>query len=190
MAHDLAFENSYWGNCCHTFDEEQKHFEYARLMRIPIVHVSFDAQGKSVLDIGGGPVSMLLKAKNLAHGTVIDPLMDRYPQWVRDRYTEQGITFAARTGEELKMKADSPRFDEVWIYNVLQHVEDPAKVISNARLAAPVLRIFEWVNIPPHEGHPQMLMAELLDAWIGKPGTVTKLTGAHGCNGDAYSNVG
>jgi SAM-dependent methyltransferase len=177
---------TYWADCANTFDEEQKHYEYARLMRIPRVHFSFDARAKSILDIGGGPVSMLLKTINLVYGAVVDPLMDQHPAWVRARYNTHGIAHSTKSGEEIEANNS---FDEVWIYNVLQHVRDPAKVIANARRAAPVLRIFEWVNIPPHEGHPHMLVAEDLDRWIGRLGTVTHLDGANGCYGDAYSNV-
>jgi hypothetical protein len=37
----------------------QKHFVQARLMGIKINGYSFDAMGKRILDIGGGPVSMI-----------------------------------------------------------------------------------------------------------------------------------
>ncbi len=29
---DFAFEKSYWGDCCNTFEEDIKHYTYARLM--------------------------------------------------------------------------------------------------------------------------------------------------------------
>jgi hypothetical protein len=33
--HGFEFEKAYWGDCCNTFDEEGKHFVYAKLMGIP-----------------------------------------------------------------------------------------------------------------------------------------------------------
>ena len=64
------FEKEYWGNCANTFDEDQKHYVYAKFMELPRMHYSFDAKGKRILDIGGGPSSMLLKCINLAKGKV------------------------------------------------------------------------------------------------------------------------
>ena len=67
------FEKKYWGDCTNTFLEEQKHYVQARLMGIVAKNWSFDAGGKRILDIGGGPVSMLLKTYNLREGVVCDP---------------------------------------------------------------------------------------------------------------------
>jgi len=184
MEHD-TFERDYWGDCTNTFDEEQKHYTYARYMGIPQVGYAFDARGKSVLDIGGGPVSMLLKCKNVRGSFVIDPLVESYPPWVIDRYGTKGIACQARRGEDVQEAFLEAPFDEAWIYNVLQHTDDPAKVVANAKAVAPVLRIFEWVDIPPHEGHPHMLTAPALQEWIGARGNVVQLN-ERGCTGKAF----
>ena len=189
---DLQFELEYWGDCCNTYDEEAKHMEYALYMHIPVEHYSFNAQGRKVVDIGGGPVSMLLKCHNLREGsTVVDPLMDRFPQWVRNRYDCKGLNTVSCKGEDIldNLHPVEEPFDEVWIYNVLQHTEDPALVIENAKKLASFIRIFEWINIPPHEGHPHMLTADKLDEWIGVglKGRQISLAG-NGCYGRAYFN--
>jgi hypothetical protein len=88
-------------------------------------------------------------------------------------------------GEELKETG----WDEVWIYNVLQHTVDPRLIIENAKRAAPVLRLFEWIDLPPHDGHPHMLTAPALRDWIGtESGAVTELAES-GCFGRAFSGV-
>jgi hypothetical protein len=79
-------------------------------------------------------------------------------------------------------------YDEAWIYNCLQHTDDPELIIQNALRAAKTLRIFEWADIPPHEGHPIELSKEKLDRWIGKEGQTIQL-GESGCFGKAYYNV-
>lgn len=167
-----AFEASYWGDCTNTHEEEEKHYVYARLMGLNIETVPnragyycWDVGGKTILDIGGGPVSMLLKAKNLKAGFVCDPTP--YPKWVSERYTAKKITLWKGEGET----EQDTTYDEVWIYNVLQHVRDPEKIIQNALRAAPVLRLFEWIDIPPHEGHPHMLTAANLMGWLGARAT-------------------
>jgi len=181
--HEQDFEIEYWGNCANTFDEDQKHYVYARFMQMPQIHYSFDAKNKRILDIGGGPSSMLLKCKNLKEGKVCDPLT--YPEWTKLRYEGHNISVDVLKGEEVREEG----WDEVWIYNCLQHVESVEKIINNAKRAAPVLRIFEWIDIPPHDGHPIQLTKELLDNAIALPGSGIVTLRESGCYGKAYHGV-
>lgn len=167
---EYFFEAEYWGNCVNTLDEDLKHFLYAEGMFIPkISQFQLSIAGKRILDIGGGPSSMLLQVIDHGGSKVIDPI--EWPSWVTERYKSHNIELVQSTGEDI----DEEGWDEVWIYNCLQHTYDPKKIIENAKKAAPVLRIFEWLNIPAHEGHPQELKKDLLDEWIGKKGIVTKI---------------
>ena len=179
---ELEFERQFWGDCCNTFGEDRKHYVYARFMELVPSGFHFDAKGKRILDIGGGPTSMLLKCTNLGGGLVVDPIC--YPQWTVARYATKNIRVQVSGGEDV----DERDWDEAWIYNCLQHTEDPKRIIKNALRAAPVLRLFEWIDIPAHEGHPVMLTKELLDEWIGHEGIVCELNES-GCVGKAYANV-
>ena len=76
-------EREWWGKCANTYFEEEKQLKYAEkmgLQRTPNSQTPYvyDMDGKTVLDIGGGPTSILLKCVNV-HGTVIDPL--EFPAW-------------------------------------------------------------------------------------------------------------
>jgi hypothetical protein len=171
LTEDQEFEKGWWGTCLNTFSEETKQLTYSHRMGLhntPDDYTGrwpqYDMQGKSVLDIGGGPASILLKCVNLGPSAVVDPCP--YPEWVGRRYAAAGITYFQEPGETF----DSPQtFDECWIYNVLQHVENPEDVIKTARRHATWLRIFEWIMTPPTLGHPHMLTPDLLDKWIGAP---------------------
>lgn len=176
-------EKEYWGNCANTFEEDQKHYIYAKYMQIPQWGWDLDAQNKSVLDIGGGPSSMLLKCINLKKGKVCDPL--EYPLWTKYRYISCNIELEVISGESINEKG----FDEVWIYNCLQHVDSVEKIIENAKRAAPVLRMFEWIDIPPYPGHPQMLTKKYLDEIIQLPGSETAYVREYGCFGNVYYGV-
>lgn len=165
-----ANERAWWGNCLNTYHEEEKQLKYAEKMGLKVVGIdktpyAFDMEGKSVLDIGGGPTSILLKCANVK-GVVVDPL--EYPDWVRMRYQTAGIEYRQGKGEDI----DATGFDEVWIYNVLQHADDPERIIQNARKAGRVIRIFEWVDTPPNPTHPNELKADTLDQWLGGKGAV------------------
>lgn len=182
MKNDLTFEKNYWNDCTNTFDEDQKHYVYAKYMELERQHYSFNVHNKSILDIGGGPSSMLLKTINLKKGKVCDPL--DFPNWVYERYSIKNIDYQMVDGEQIKEQ----NWDEVWIYNCLQHTNSPEIIITNALKAAKLLRIFEWVDIPPHEGHPQMITKEFLDNVIGQPGQTVQLAEC-GCFGKAYYNI-
>jgi len=179
---DYEFEKNYWGDCCNTFDEDQKHYVYARLMGLKQEHYSFVIDNKSVLDIGGGPTSMMLKVKDLKKGKVVDPI--QYPNWTMMRYLAKNIEVDIKPGEEVFEKS----WDEVWIYNCMQHAIDPGKIIANAKAAAPILRLFEWIDVPAHDGHPHELTENSLNEWIGQKGNVIQLAES-GCYGKAYYGV-
>ena len=180
MHNDLEFEKEFWGDCCNTFGEDQKHYIYGNLMGLTGSYFSYNVQGKRILDIGGGPTSMLLKTHNLKEGKVCDPI--DYPQWTKDRYKFKNISVEVIGGEDVQESG----WDEVWIYNVMQHSQDPEKIIKNALSASKVLRLFEWIDISPHEGHPHMLTQENLEKWIGQRGSVVELTGQNGCYGKCF----
>lgn len=162
-----AFEVDWWGACTNTFAEEAKQLTYARRMgllpfndggRWPLV----EAHGQSILDVGGGPTSLLLKTRNLAHGTVVDP--GEYPRWTLDRYASAGIRVWRGAAEDYQ--ADR-LYDEAWCYNCLQHTLDPEAIVAMMRRSAQRLRIFEWVDVAPNPGHPHELKAEELARWLG-----------------------
>jgi 2-polyprenyl-3-methyl-5-hydroxy-6-metoxy-1,4-benzoquinol methylase len=164
-------EADYWGNCLGmtAWGEFCKQEMYGREMGLFSDYGTpdgeLDLQGKDVLDVGGGPVSMTLRCINAGQRIVADPC--QWPASVLRRYDYYGIQFLRTAGEDLDQRFLDSRtsFDEVWIYNVLQHVQDPEKVIDNAvaRIASGgVLRMFEWCYIPADKCHPHVLTPELL----------------------------
>lgn len=187
-------EQSWWGDCVNTYWEEHKQLTYAHYMGLEFYpdHQSMynlDGASKSILDIGGGPCSLLLKAKNLKSGLVIDPC--KYPDWVYDRYNSHGLDTLQISGEQFELDLGYEKFDEVWMYNVLQHTEDPRKIIENGfkhLRSNGVFRVFEWVNTPVNEAHPISLTKDSLDEWFNGNGSVVALA-AEGCYGDAYYGV-
>lgn len=163
-------ELGFWDTCTQTFVEEQKQFFYATRMKLPFIDYplsSIDFQGKSVIDIGSGPTSLLLKSHNYTKAHAVDPLMDKFPSWVRDRYKSVGITPITSGGEDIDV---NQQFDEALIYNVLQHTVDPEIIIHKALRIAKTVRIFEWINVPSDDMHPHVLTEENLDKWFGSKG--------------------
>lgn len=187
MDPSLELERSWWGDCCNTFHEEQKQLVYASRMELladwNCGHPpQFDLQGRSVVDVGGGPSSLLLKTVNAGERLVIDPC--DFPPWVYARYREAGIYVMRQPGE----RWTSAGFDEGWIYNVLQHVENPELVIETMKTNCRLIRIFEWIDIPAYPGHPHELKSELLERWLGPGGRETYVND-FGAVGTAFHGV-
>ena len=184
------WELDWHSNCINSFHEEEKQLVYAEKMGLiptptPKTPVNFDLDGKSVLDIGGGAYSLLLKCVNFSHGTVVDPLMAKHPKWVKARYAEAGIVAVSETGEKFK---SNMTYDEVWIYNVLEHVKSPKKVIDKTLELGRVVRIFEWLDTRENTGHPHTLKEKQLNKWLGGSGKVEKVNRG-GAVGSAYYGV-
>lgn len=186
---DQEIERLWHGDCANMYSEETKQITYAHRMRLfndpqdghwPC----YDLGGRSVIDIGGGPASLLLKCVNAGRRLVVDPC--DYPCWVQRRYEEVGIHLIRRAAEDLPPLGD---YDEAWIYNCLQHTRDPEVIVRKARETARVVRIFEWLDTPPSPGHPQTLRAALLDDWLEGTGTIERLEGENSCVGLAYYGV-
>lgn len=181
-------EKGWWGNCVNTFWEETKQLVYAEYMGLKTVpneqnlH-NFNMDGKDVLDIGGGPVSMLLKTIGKGKRVVVDPC--DYPAWIGERYKAANITYLRGPGEQI---GEEGKYDEVWIYNVLQHTDDPYLILINAKVALKpggILRIFEWIDTEQNIAHPHILTEELLNSWTKQTGNVAKVA-RNGCYGNIW----
>lgn len=176
------WEKDWHGKCLNTYREETKQLVYARYMGLKIGS-SIDVEDKSIMDIGGGEVSLLLKTRNLKSGTVIDPL--KYPDWVYARYDCAGIKAIVDQAENINTEEV---YDECWIYNCLQHTVDPELIIKKALSICKTLRIFEWIDVPTDIGHLHILTEDKLNEWLGQKGNVNYLNDS-GCRGRAYFGV-
>lgn len=183
------WEQGWWGNTVNTYGEQEKQLLYARKMGLTFFHngkspYNIDMGGKSVLDVGGGPCSLLLKCVNVDRPTVIDPL--QVPQWVKARYEAANIRLWPYQMENA-LKASS--FTEGWLYNVLQHCKNPEQVVRNVQRSVELIRIFEWIDTPTNVGHPHSLSEGKLNEWLGGHGKVETINGEANCWGKCYYGV-
>lgn len=188
---EQKFEKEWHGNCINSYWEETKQQIYAKRMGLVANFVNgkfpvYDLQDKSIIDIGGGPYSLLLKCINVKVAGLIDPCP--YPDWVYQRYREAGVSYIIAKAEDLLKGRDQQVVDEVWIYNVLQHTEDPELIIYNARKVSKIIRIFEWIDMPATEGHPHELKESKLNKWLHGYGKTEDINES-GCNGRCYYGI-
>lgn len=181
------WEQNWWGECINTLGEEVKQLNYANRMGLEYkpdnkTPYRFDLEGRSVLDVGGGPCSLLLRCVNFT-GKIIDPLP--LPKWVKERYKAAGINYQQAKAESMKEEG----WDEVWLYNVLEHTDDPERIIKEAKKAGKLIRIFQWIDTGIGAGHIHTLKAEDLDRWLGGEGKVENFQGKANLWGKAYYGV-
>lgn len=194
------FESNFWGNCYNkqTFNEIIKQQTYIPALGLDAYaddSGDLNLQGKSVLDVGGGPFSILLRAHNYGYAVVADPLT--YPPSVWRRYTNYDIRLVPVRGEDLfpNLQHRLPAkdgFDEIWMYNVLQHTEQPDLILQNIRKLGKTIRIFDWVNKGVSPGHPvnltkEFFLTNMAGCQIEK--AVVSNFSANECFGQGFSGV-
>jgi hypothetical protein len=138
-----------------------------------LVNVADQGLGASGL---APPSDMLLRTdRHGAPAMGVDPLP--VSKNTLQRYKAAGVSFRnekAESFDETKIEVD-----EAWIYNCLQHTEDPAKILGKVRTCARRVRIFEWLNTTPMPGHPQTLteslFAEAFEGWKREHWDVSRL---------------
>lgn len=175
---ELKFWSTYASHLC----EADKQTFCAQLIGIDFTPFVHDLQGKSILEVGAGPVGLTLRCVN-GRRKVIEPL--QYPDWVWDRYEYFGVEYERVYAEDM----NETGWDEVWVINVLQHVDDLNSVLQKIRQSAEVIRIFEWLDIPADDVHKFSLRKDYLDQALGISGHTSaiderymyKTTAYHGC---------
>ncbi len=165
------WEKNWHNNCVNSYQEETKQLEYAKRMGLVVECINgkypvINFHNKTVIDIGGGPYSLLLKGINL-EGTVVDPL--DMPQWCKDRYKIAGINLIQKKAEDF---ITDEVFDECVAYNLLQHTDNPAKIVSNMLSYSRLVRVFDWINTPVSDGHIHTLKETELNEWFGGKGII------------------
>jgi glycosyltransferase involved in cell wall biosynthesis/SAM-dependent methyltransferase len=194
-AHD--WESNWWGlGWNEKWDQEiDKQHTYARLMGLPPdlwLRSPTDPSNVRVLDVGCGPVSMLLRAnlgappaEPVLRSVGVDPL--RVSEETKRRYAAQGVEFLNIKAEDINEAAPlfEGGFDEIWLYNCLQHVDVPPLVLEKIkRVARKTVRIFEWLNLPPCPGHPHTLTESLFtSAFLGWKRVIWNTGCLHGFGG-------
>lgn len=176
------WEKEWWGDCLNTYGEEEKQLVYARRMGLRFTHngktpYNLDVMGRKIADFGGGVCSLICKSSNFSVGSVvIDPILENAPGWVTQRYIDNGIIPLGVKAEDFDQAQHEPMgFYESWIYNCLQHTDDPKQIIDNAKLCSKIVRIFEWIDTKVNVGHPHSLTEENLNSWLGGEGKVEVL---------------
>ena len=128
-----------------------------------LMEIDTDLNGKHIVEIGCALVSGLEQCSN-GKKTVIEPLIKRTDNiHVRNtisRMEECDISILAEPAEHDTI----PECDEVWIFNLLQHVISPEKILTDAMSRSKVIRFFEPLEQQTHIEHPHTLTKKFFDS--------------------------
>lgn len=177
----ISLESDYWDRYSseiHTVIQQERYLENLDIYKdYSGIHgkssMDLDFKGKKVIDIGGGPCSILLRANGgkrrelnptieswgvdksttkTANGVVIDPVI--CSEYVKIRYNYFNIDFINDDAESLyKYYNEINYFDEAIIYNCLQHVMNPVEILDQVIKVSKKIRICEPINVPTDALH-------------------------------------
>lgn len=136
----------------HTQPFETGYEAYRQSYRQYFEHLgmSFDCQEKTILEIGPADYPALAYCTNYEHSYIIEPMPGSILQ---ELIKGRPITHIAKPAEDICWQSDLPMVDEVWLFNVLQHVKDPAGIILNSMETAHKVRFFEPINCGTSDCH-------------------------------------
>jgi hypothetical protein len=143
-------------------------FMYANIAELMGIDFEKDFIGKTIIEVGPGPLGVTLLTEGFAEATIIEPLIDDWDPEYRAYYEEKNIKIEKTPYETLEIG----EVDETWFFNVLQHVIHPEVQLQKAMETSKVVRIFEPINYPIEKAHPHLLTKELFtDIFGGDFGT-------------------
>jgi ubiquinone/menaquinone biosynthesis C-methylase UbiE len=119
-----------------------------------------DFSGLSLVDIGSGPIGILTKLK-AKERIAVDPL--------HIQSVDNSIRRIFSPGEEIPLTPNTA--DCVFLYNVLQHVYSPEKVLKEGTRILKeggTFYVLEQLNIPTSPGHQNTLTLKLFTDWVSK----------------------
>ena len=130
-----------------------------------------DFYDKTIVEVGGGPMAAALLCKgNTKRSVVVEPLVNRMPAEVLERYTANNIEVVTDPYEE----TDLGMVDETWFFNALPHFISVEDALRKAKETSKVIRVFESLYTPINNEHPHSLTPETFTSTLGNFGKIYK----------------
>lgn len=155
-------ETTYWLSLLKDPERIKNEDAYNRYKHVLGLDVE-DVTGRIIIDLGGGPISILCHF-DCPDSVVVDPL--DIPTAFITRYHSYNISYWKIQAEKLLSDFQSPKFDEVWMYNCLTHTQNPEFILKNVHKLAPILRIGEPMGTNIDVAHPHTFTVDQMKQWL------------------------
>lgn len=140
-------------------NEAVKHYGESYHWNFHYLGIEPDQKGKTIVEIGPADVPALYFCDNVK-GMVVEPM----PSVTLDVLCkDKGIMRMSDPVEEI----DIPPCDEIWFFNVMQHIINPDLFIEKCKAAANVIRFFEPIDCGICEHHPHSYTAQDFISYFG-----------------------
>lgn len=136
-------------------DEGIRHYKDTYRQYFKFLGIDNDLKGKEVAEVGPADFPALMTCYNRENSFIVEPMPSEILQ-----------TFNIFVFQELAEDVDFSECDEVWLFNVLQHVVNPALIVENVKQAK-VVRFFEPINYGVDECHLHNLTLDMFYDWFG-----------------------
>lgn len=158
---DLAQKEEKLHHIHENLDEAFKKWEKIYDFYFRYLDIDLDLKGKTILEIGPARIAALLYCNNYNPSFIVEPTIYKDSEHL---YSEKNITFI----REIYEKCESPKVDEIWLFNVLQHIVDPDLFIEKCKKNAKVIKFFEPINTPIEVHHPHSFIFDDYVKYFGK----------------------
>lgn len=136
-----------------------EHYRQAYANIFQYLGMETDQQGKTIIEVGPADFPALAYCENY-QGVIIEPM----PSESLEKFCEVNhIRLIPDPLEETVLA----QVDEVWIFNVLQHVIDPNLFIAKCKSVAKVVRFFEPLDCEICVYHPHTFSFADFERWFG-----------------------
>ena len=151
-------ERRFWENWFRSTDDPTDSRWLNRVLQSFGLEENQHFEEEVIVDIGAGPLGILTKLK-AKRKIAVDPLAFDT--------TDRSIERIKAPGEKIPL--DNDVAGRIFIYNVLQHVCSPVKILDEIhRLLKPGGTVYLWeqLNLPANQTHPHSLKLELFEEWL------------------------
>jgi hypothetical protein len=121
-----------------------------------------DFAGKTIVESGGGRFPHVTFCGGVKNKISVEPLFDGLDDHAKKYQLDNGVQVVQCAFEDYE-KPEDLDVDEVWFFNVLQHVRDPELQIKKGKEIAKVVRVFEPINVPTDIAHPHIFDVEFFE---------------------------
>lgn len=141
----------------HDFKDGKEHYRKSYEQYFKYVGIDPDLKGKRIVEIGCADFPALAYCTNLGDCMVIEPMPSEHLK-------RAGIKICTDLAEDAEYEAD-----EVWLFNVLQHVISPNKIVERAKKQAKIVRYFEPIEYGTDQCHLHNLTFGDFQTWFKNP---------------------
>ena len=162
-------EAQYAERACHNTDLNNNPVHYADTYKTYFKYLGLgtDLEGLHVIEIGPAMHPALAICKNYGQSIIIEPMGTTILEEFCKQNNIKFISQPVETLSYIEEIDDMENVLEVWLFNVMQHVIDPEKVVARCKDIADRIRFFEPINTPVEAHHPHSFTGDDYVRWFG-----------------------